>query len=77
MKLRHFAFFVALVLLGLLFLRNAGQLEQFITLFRDPHWVLLLVLLARFGYYWASTRFGDHFLQHLQKRIPFWRLFEG
>lgn len=79
MKLRHFAFFVALVLLGLLFLRNAGQLEQFIALLKELNiWVLLLVLPARFGYYWASTRFYDHFFGGIyKKRIPFWRLFEG
>ena len=62
MKVRHFVFFVALILLGLLFLRNAGQLEQFISLIKELNiWVLLLVLPVRFGYYWASTRFYDHF----------------
>jgi uncharacterized protein (TIRG00374 family) len=79
MKLRHFVFFVALVLLGLLFLRNAGQLQQFIALMKELNiWVLLLVLPVRFGYYWANTRFYDHFFSGLyKKRIPFWRLFEG
>lgn len=79
MKLRHFIFFVALVLLGVLFLRNAGQLEQFISLLRDINlWVLLLVLPVRFGYYWASTRFYEHFFRGIyKKRIAFWQLFEG
>lgn len=79
MKLRHFVFFMALILLGLLFLRNAGQLEQFISLIKELNiWVLLLVLPVRFGYYWASTRFYDHFFGGIyKKRIPFWHLFEG
>lgn len=79
MKFRHFAFFIALVLLGLLFLRNAGQLEQLIALLKDLNiWVLLLILPVRFGYYWASTRFYAHFFGGIyKKRIAFWRLFEG
>lgn len=79
MKLRHFAFFIGLVLLGLLFLRGVGQMEQFITLMKDLNiWALLLVIPVRFGYYWANTRFYDHFFSVIyKKRIPFWHLFEG
>lgn len=79
MKLRHFAFFLILVLLGLLALRYAGQLPQFIDLIRQMNpWWLLAVLPVRFVYYWSSTKYYDRFYGGVyQKHVPFWKLFEG
>lgn len=78
MKFRHFAFFLILILLGLLVLRNQGQIQQFIDLFKELNFlVLLLILPVRFGYYWANTRFYEHFFKLYRKHIPFKELFAG
>lgn len=78
MKFRHFAFFLMLILLGLLVLRNQGQIQQFIDLFRELNFlILLLILPVRFGYYWSNSRFYEHFFKLYRKHIPFKELFAG
>lgn len=78
MKFRHFAFFLILLLLGFLVLRNIGQIQQFIDLFKQLNiFILLLILPVRYGYYWASTRYFEHFYALSNKRIPHWELFAG
>ncbi len=78
MKWRHFAFFLVLILLGLLVLRNLGQIQQFIDLFKQLNvLVLFLVLPVRYGYYWANTRYYEHFYELYNKRLPHWELFAG
>lgn len=76
MKFRHFAFFLILLLLGVLVVRNAGKLEQLIELLKSVNiLVLLLIIPARYGYYWANTRYYEHFFKLFKRKVPFKQLF--
>lgn len=80
MKLRHFAFFIIIILLGVLLVRNAGKLSQFVELLHQLNiWVLLLIIPARYGYYWFNTRYYSHFFSLFDKPgiIPKKELFQG
>lgn len=78
MKLRQLAFFIVLILLGLLLVRNFGKIPEFITLLKSLNiWILMLIIPIRYGYYWASTRFYQHFYGLFNRRLSYKELFPG
>jgi len=78
MKMRQFAFFIVLMLLGLLLVRNFGKIPEFIELLKSLNiWILLLIFPARYGYYWSSTRYYQHFFALFNKRLKYKELFPG
>lgn len=78
MKLRQVAYFIVLILLGLLLVRNAGKLTDFVKLLQSLNmFVLLLIIPVRYGYYWASTRFYQHFFLLYNRRLSYKELFPG
>ncbi len=76
MKFRQFAFFIALILVGVLLVRSAGKFEQFVELLQHVNIAVLLLLLpARYLYYWSNTRYYEHFFQIFKRKVPFRELF--
>ena len=76
MKFRHFAFFIILILLAVLLLRNGGHLEDLWRLLRQVNLLILaLILPVRYGYYWANTRFYQHFYRLYHKKLSYQELF--
>ena len=62
MKFRQFAFFIILILLGVLVLKNAGKMGELLDLLKGMNlFVLVLILPVRFMYYWFNTRYYKHF----------------
>lgn len=76
MKTRQLFFFIVVILLGALVLRNTGHLEELFQLLRKVNLlVLLLIIPVRYAYYWANTRFYGHFYLLYGKRISYRELF--
>lgn len=71
MKLRHFIFFLAIVVIAVLLIFQFGQIQNFINLLKTAHWwILLLVIPLRYLYYWANAKyFAQFFSIFHQKKV--------
>lgn len=78
MKLRHFLFFLALVFLVVLLIKNYGNIAQFTSLLSQFNiFILLLALPLRYLYYWANTKYFEAFFHLPKKKIKFTKLFHA
>lgn len=76
MKFRQFAFFIVLILVGLLVVRSFGKFGQLVELLRNVNIAVLFLLLpARYMYYWSNTRYYEHFFQIFKRKVAFRDLF--
>ncbi|MEI7818601.1 MAG: lysylphosphatidylglycerol synthase transmembrane domain-containing protein [bacterium] len=76
MKLRHFAFFIILVVLGILVLQNIGKLGELINLLKNVNIaILLLIIPVRYLYYWSNSRYYVHFYRLFNRRLQFKKVY--
>ncbi len=76
MKARHFLFFIALVIIGLLFVRNFGKFQNLTNLIQNLNiWILSLIILIRYLSYWANTKYFQGFFGIFNHKIRYKRLF--
>lgn len=78
MKLRHFLFFLALIFLVILLIKNFGNVAQFISLLKQINiFILLLALPVRYVYYWTNTKYFEMYFQIPRQKIKFKKLFQS
>lgn len=78
MKLRHFLFFLAIVILVVLAYNQIHQVQSVGQLIKSVHWwILLLAIPARFIYYWSNAKYFEHFMAIFKQKAPFAKLFEA
>lgn len=78
MKLRHFLFFLALVVIVVLAYTQFNQVQSFGSLFRQLEWwILLFALPLRYLYYRANAKYFEHFFSIFKQKVPFTKLTEA
>lgn len=78
MKLRHFLFFLALIFLVVLLIKNFGDIAQFTTLLAQVNiFILLLALPIRYLYYWFNTKYFEAYFHIPKRKIKFHKLFQS
>lgn len=78
MKVRHFLFFIGLILVIIIIVAQFGQIQNFVLLLRKTHWwVLIFVVFLRFCYYWANTLYFRRFFEVFKKKLRFNPLFSA
>lgn len=78
MKLRHFLFFIALVIIVILAYNQFHQVQSFRQLFSQLHWwVLLLAIPARYLYYRANAKYFEKFFAIFDQKVKFSKLTEA
>lgn len=76
MKTRHFLFFIALVIIGVLFALNFGKFQNLKNLVQNLNiWILALIVLVRYMSYWANTKYFEGFFGIFGHKIKYKRLF--
>jgi uncharacterized protein (TIRG00374 family) len=76
MRLRHFFFFLALVLISLLIIVQFGQLGDFLSIIVNVNgWILLVVVFLRFLYYLTNTKYFQVYLKSFGYHLAFRPLF--
>lgn len=69
MKIKHFLFFIALVILGILFVLNIGKLQNLKNLVQNMNiWILSSIIIVRYLSYWANSKYFQAFLKSLIKK---------
>ena len=77
-QLRQLLFFVALILLSFLILKNLGRFGVFIDLIKNVNIVVLsLILPIRYLSYWTNTRYFEKYFSIMNKKIEHRRLFRA
>lgn len=76
MKMRHFLFFIALVVIGILFVLNFGKFQNLQNLVQNMNiWILSTIFLVRYLSYWANTKYFQNFFAVFGHKIEQKRLF--
>lgn len=77
MRLRHFLFFLALIIISFLAIIQFGQFKQFLQVIKGINLSLLLVVFGlRYLYYWSNTKYFQSYLHNFNHDIPFKALFK-
>ncbi len=77
MRLRHFFFFFALVLISILIIVQFGQFGDFLSVIVNVNiWVLLIVVFLRFLYYLTNTKYFQVYLKSFGYHLAFKPLFK-
>lgn len=78
MKLRHFLFFLALVVIVILAYTQFSQVQSFGSLIKKMHWWLLfLIFPIRYFYYRANAKYFERFFLVFKQKTNFKKLFEA
>ncbi len=78
MKLRHFLFFLALVVIVVLAYTQYNQVQSFGSLLKQVHWwVLIFALPLRYLYYRSNAKYFQHFFAVFKQEVPFGKLTEA
>ena len=73
---RQLFFFIAIVLLGLLIIRNIGRFELFLNLLKSVNLVILApIVLIRYLSYRSNTLFFVHYFRIFKKKIAYQEIF--
>lgn len=76
MKIKHFLFFIALVILGILFVLNIGKLQNLKNLVQNMNiWILSSIIIVRYLSYWANSKYFQAFFKIFDQKIKHKRLF--
>lgn len=77
MRLRHFFFFLAIVLISILIIVQFGQFGDFLSVIVNVNiWLLLVVAFLRFLYYLANTCYFQAYLKSFGYHLAFKPLFK-
>ncbi|MDQ5943482.1 MAG: Flippase-like protein [Patescibacteria group bacterium] len=78
MKLRHFLFFIALIIIVVLAYNQFNQVQSFKDLFKTLNWwVLLLVIPVRYLYYRFNAKYFESFFAIFKQKTKFSLIFES
>ena len=78
MKLRHFLFFVALIVIVVLAYNQFHQVQSFKDLFKTINWwILLLVIPMRYFYYRFNAKYFESFFAIFKQKASFKLIFES
>lgn len=78
MKLRHFLFFIALIVIVVLAYNQFNQVQSFKDLFKTLNWwILLLVLPMRYFYYRFNAKYFESFFAIFKQKAKFSLVFES
>lgn len=76
MKARHFLFFIAIVVIGVLFARNIDNFANLQNLIQNMNiWILSTILIVRYLSYWANTKYFQSFFKIFNHDVEHKRLF--
>ena len=77
MRLRHFLFFLALVLISILIIVQFGQFSDFLSVIVNVNaWLLMAVVFLRFLYYLTNTKYFQVYLKSFGYHLAFKPLFK-
>lgn len=78
MKLRHFLFFIALIVIVVLAYNQFNQVQSFKDLFKTLNWwILLLVIPMRYLYYRFNAKYFESFFAIFKQKAKFNLIFES
>lgn len=78
MKLRHFVFFIALIIIVVLAYNQFNQLQSFRELLSQVNWwLLLLAIPLRYLYYRANAKYFESFFAIFKQKAKFSHLVEA
>jgi len=78
MKLRHFIFFIALIIIVVLAYNQFNQVQSFRELFSEINWwLLLLALPLRYLYYRSNAKYFESFFAIFNQQAKFSHLLEA
>lgn len=78
MKLRHFLFFIALIVIVVLAYNQFNQVQSFKDLFKTLNWwILLLVIPMRYLYYRFNAKYFESFFAIFKQKAKFSLVFES
>jgi len=78
MKLRHFLFFIALIIIVVLAYNQFNQVQSFKDLFKTLNWwILLLVIPMRYLYYRFNAKYFESFFAIFKQKTKFALIFES